>query len=287
MTRPRLLVCLGGRAGRHSELLQRLANASPPRGRRTSRRTSRGLRAQVGRGPAVAARPPRERHRHLLPSSAEPRPEPEPAGGSGRSRRAPRWRRPLRRAGPERGRLRRGRGADRWVAGGASAAAGAGADRPCAGGGADAEPPARRRRRRRREPRPRDKKGRGRRCALRVRPGAVRQNVPGGDRGRLSRRGSGRLCPAMSLLPPSLARSRPPSRRNPGRRGGTGTRGSPGLRGGSGAERSERGSRAARRSRRLILRHRPGQRRWQCRSQEQKLAEIVFCVREYEECTHD
>ncbi|CAN8196910.1 unnamed protein product, partial [Coccothraustes coccothraustes] len=225
--RPRLLVCLGGRAGRHSELLQRLANASPPRGRRTSRRTSRGLRAQVGRGPAVAARPPRERHCHLLPSSAEPRPEPEPAGGSGGSRRAPRCRRPLRRAGPERGRLRRGRGADRWAAGGASAAAGAGADRPCAGGGADAEPPARRRRRRRRrrEPRPRDKKGRGRRCALRVRPGAVRQNVPGGDRGRLSRRGSGRLCPAMSRLPPSLARSLPPAlpqesraaRRHPGR----------------------------------------------------------------------
>ncbi|XP_072792811.1 uncharacterized protein [Taeniopygia guttata] len=131
-------------------------------------------------------------------------------------------------AGPGRGQVGGGR---------CEHGAGAGADRPCAGGGADAEPPARRRRRQRREPRPRDKKGRGRRCALRVRPGAVRQNVPGGDRGRLSQ-GEREAVPSHEP-PPSLARSRPPSRRNPARRGGTRDARLPrALRGGGGAERA-------------------------------------------------
>ncbi|XP_041255640.1 uncharacterized protein LOC121333415 [Onychostruthus taczanowskii] len=50
LQRPRLLVRLGGRAGRHSELLQRLANASPPRGRRTPRRSGAAGTERAWRG---------------------------------------------------------------------------------------------------------------------------------------------------------------------------------------------------------------------------------------------
>ncbi|XP_071286350.1 pulmonary surfactant-associated protein D-like [Agelaius tricolor] len=116
----------------------------------------------------------------------------------------------------------------------------------------------------------------GRRAAERARRG-WRQAEPAGER---------EAVPSHEP-PPSLAPALPPAG-IPGGAAAPGTRGSPGLHSSSsGSERSERGSRAARRSRRLILRHRPGQRRWQCRSQEQKLAETVFCVRDYEECTHD
>ncbi|KAM7032269.1 uncharacterized protein RBU47_017536 isoform 1-T3 [Passerculus sandwichensis] len=132
------------------------------------------------------------------------------------------------------------------------------------------------------------RKGRGRRCALRVRPGAVRQNVPAW-RGRRQAEPAGEreAVPSREPPPPSLPPARPPA----GIPGGAAAPGraapSAGLRGG-GTESGERGSRAAgSSSRRLSLRHRPGQRRWQCRSQEQELAEIVLCVRDYEECTHD
>lgn len=173
----------------------------PERGRRASSAGGCGHRWDAPRRTSAAT------------AGASPPPPPflrrAPSSGS---RRAPRWRRPLRGAGLERGRLRRGRGADRWVAGGAGGAAGAG--RLWAGGGAGAEPPSRRRRRRRRrrEPRPRDKKGRGRRCALRVRRAAERAWE--GER----QAGEREAVPSPEP-PPSLAAARPPSLRNPGTRG--------------------------------------------------------------------
>ncbi|XP_039585261.1 alanine and glycine-rich protein-like [Passer montanus] len=169
MTRPRLLVRSGGRAGRHPELLQRLANASPPRGRRTCRRSG-----------AAGAGGTRHGHRGSVTaasslSSAEP--QPEPAGGCG-SRRAPQSPAELAEAAAVSG-------------AGAGAAPGrgqVGGGRCERGGGGGSPGPAIKR-----------EGAGGARC------GSARRNVPGGAGGRLSRRGSGRLCPAVSRLP------RPPS----------------------------------------------------------------------------
>ncbi|XP_064263156.1 cAMP and cAMP-inhibited cGMP 3',5'-cyclic phosphodiesterase 10A-like isoform X2 [Passer domesticus] len=47
-----------------------------------------------------------------------------------------------------------------------------------------------------------------------ARCGSARRNVPGGAGGRLSRRGSGRLCPAVSRLPRPLPPSLPQESRH-------------------------------------------------------------------------
>eukprot|EP00075_Anas_platyrhynchos_P015448 XP_027304701.1 voltage-dependent P/Q-type calcium channel subunit alpha-1A-like isoform X3 [Anas platyrhynchos] len=149
-------------------------------------------------------------------------------------------------------------------------AAGRGRPGLCVGSRA-ALPPVRRRRRRRRrqrEPRPRDKREGAGRCALRRHQQGRREGT--GE-------GAGGLCREKRHRPPARPSVHPSSRRNPGR--------PPLLPPGGRRPRIEEeplppphpSCGTGRRC------QEPGERRWQCRSQEQKLAEIMFCIQENEE----
>lgn len=270
---PRLRVYFDISERSHQELLKSLADASLPweevgisgtRGpfhhrwerapvsHRSSRRPPRGsrrCRPEAGRAPAASVPPPL--------SAAPGLAQPAPAADFGRSRRAPRCRRPRRSLPPGAAAVRgdgalpvhawavrgravawaaaaAGRGQVGWRGAGgrcerACGSAAAGAGRPWVGSGAAAE---------RRwpphssggggSPGPAIKReGAGRR-ALRVCWSALRRHLQKRAWEGGSRRKSGRLCRATSCRPPAGIPG--------GRCGGTRTRGSPWLRGGGGKE---------------------------------------------------
>ncbi|XP_035189238.1 uncharacterized protein LOC118170768 [Oxyura jamaicensis] len=139
-------------------------------------------------------------------------------------------------------------------------------------------PPVRRRWRRRQwEPRPRDKREGAGRCAL-------RRHRQGGREG--TGEGAGGLCREERRRPPACPSVRPsvflslsvrPPGGIPGGPPSPSRREAAAHRGGAAAAAAASSCGTGRRC------QEPGERRWQCRSQEQKLAEIMFCIQENEE----